>query len=310
MSDPAALRLPVRIEGLVFNIQRFSVHDGPGIRDLVFLKGCPLNCRWCSNPESQDARPAIAYNAERCIGRDVCGRCLPACPEGAIHAEGGKIGIARDLCTQCGKCVEACPAGALKLFGQPMSVEEVVRIAEEDSVFYTRSSGGITVSGGEPCQQSHFVEDLLRTCRESGIGTSVETTGHAKWEALERVSRYADTVIYDVKSIDSSKHRAFTGVPNTLILENLGRLASAFPDTPIVARTPVVPGFNDTVADIEAIVEFLRTVPTVKSYELLAYHRFGEGKYAQLGRRYPMCAVRPPPEEQMRELRSVAARFG
>ncbi|MBI1960473.1 MAG: glycyl-radical enzyme activating protein [Candidatus Rokubacteria bacterium] len=310
VSGRATQQAPVRTEGLVFNIQRFSVHDGPGIRDLVFLKGCPLRCRWCSNPESQDARPEIACNAERCIGMDACGRCRPACPEEAIGTEGGRIRLDRGRCTRCGQCLEACPAGALRLFGQPMSVEEVVRIAEEDSVFYARSSGGITVSGGEPCQQSRFVEALLRTCRDRGIGTSVETTGHAEWEDVERVCRYAETVLYDVKSLDSGKHRAFTGVPTTLILQNLGLLARAFPATPIVVRTPVVPGFNDTVTDIAAIAEFLRTVPTVRSYELLAYHGFGEGKYAQLGRRYPLGGVTPPPEERMRELRTVAARVG
>lgn len=267
MSGAAA---ETRTERFVFNIQRFSVHDGPGIRDLVFLKGCPA---------------------------------------GAITEDGGKVRIDRHRCTRCPECVEACPAGALRRFGQAMSVEEIVRIAEEDSVFYARSDGGVTVSGGEPCRQSAFVEFLLRTCRERGIGTTVETTGCARWTDVERVCRYADLVLYDVKSMDASKHKTFTGVGNARILANLRRLARAFPATPILARTPVVPAFNDTRQDIEAIATFLHAVPTVRGYVLLAYHRFGEVKYAQLGRPYPLPGLEPPSEERMRELGAVAAAF-
>lgn len=297
-----------RGEGLVFNIQRFSVHDGPGIRDLVFLKGCPLQCRWCSNPESQEQLPTLGYIADRCIGTGACGHCLRACDDQAIVAADGRIAIKRDVCTNCGKCAEACPAGALKLFGKPMQVEEVVRIAEEDGTFYARSGGGLTVSGGEPCQQSRFVEALLRTARDHGISTAIETTGHAKWEALERCARYADVILYDLKTMDAARHKEFTGVPNTLILQNLPRLSGAFPETPIFARTAVVPGFNDTPADIAAMAEFLATVPTVQSYELLPYHRFGEAKYAQLGRSYPMNGTLAPTLEQMAELGGIAAR--
>ncbi|MCC6533940.1 MAG: glycyl-radical enzyme activating protein [Burkholderiales bacterium] len=297
-------------EALVFNIQRFSVHDGPGIRDLVFFKGCPLRCRWCSNPESQHPLPEIAFKLDRCIGSDACGRCIPACPTDAIRIDRGKVRIDRRRCTRCGQCVGACDSGALTLFGKAMSVDDVVRVIEEDSVFYGRSGGGVTVSGGEPCQQAPFVEALLHECQERGIATSVETTGYARWRDVERVCRYADLVLYDVKCMDSTKHKAFTGVPNMLILENLRNLAGAFADTPIVVRTPIVPGFNDMADDIEAIVHFLQGIATVRSYELLAYHRFGEPKYRQLNRRYPLRGETSPSEERMRELRAIADRVG
>jgi pyruvate formate lyase activating enzyme len=190
-----------------------------------------------------------------------------------------------------------------------MSVDDVIRIVEEDSVFYSRSGGGITVSGGEPCQHAAFVENLLRRCREHGMTTSVETTGYARWTDVERVCRHADLVLYDVKCMDAAKHRQHTGVSNARILRNLRSLSRAFPGTPVVARTPVIPGFNDSPREIEAIAEFLGTIPTVRKYELLAYHRFGESKYAHLGRRYPLQGADKLSEELMQECCTVAARF-
>ncbi len=289
--------------GLILNIQRFSVHDGPGIRDLVFMKGCPLRCLWCSNPEAQNYNPEIAFIEGRCIG---CGWCKEACQAGAITIlPDGKASIEKSLCNDCGKCVEICPAQAIKLFGEYMSVDDVVRVVEEDSAFYYRSGGGITVSGGEPLSQAEFVHELLKSCRERGIDTAVEISGHANWEDVERVCRYANLIFYDIKHIDSGKHKAFAGVTNELILENIRRIASNFPKTPIVARTPIVPGFTDTEDNIKAIADFLSQIGSLKQYELLPYHGFGKPKYHQLGREYSLSSLQTPSQECMAILQKL-----
>jgi len=281
--------------GLVFNIQRFSVHDGPGVRDLIFMKGCPLRCQWCSNPESQNGYPEVAFNEDRCIGHDECGRCLEVCPVGAIiKSEGGKVGIDRKLCTNCGECSEVCPAKAMKVFGEYMSIDEIVGIVEEDSAFYSRSGGGVTIGGGEPLWQADFVYELLKQCRARGIHTAIETCGYADWKSMEKVCTYANLVLYDIKHIDSSKHKAGTGYGNGLILENIKRLSSCFSKTPIIARTPVITGFNDSAEVIRAIKDFLTGLSSLREYQLLPYHGFGESKYRQLGREYLFGGLKPP----------------
>jgi len=291
-------------QGRIFNIQRFSVHDGPGIRDLVFMKGCPLRCSWCSNPEAQNFYPEIAFNKSRCIG---CEYCIEVCPTGAITMLGnGKVRIKRRLCTNCGECAEICPARAIKLFGEYMSIGDVVRVVEEDSAFYWRSGGGITVSGGEPLSQAEFVHELLKFCRERGIDTAVEISGYANWEDVEMVCRYANLIFYDIKHIDSNTHKAFTGVTNELILENIKRIANYFPKIPIIARTPIIPGFTDSEDNIKAIADFLSQVESLEEYELLPYHEFGGPKYHQLGRRYSLSGLQPPSQECMAMLRELA----
>jgi pyruvate formate lyase activating enzyme len=293
-------------QGLVFNIQRFSLHDGPGIRDLVFVKGCPLRCAWCFNPESQNAYPEISYNEARCIGHDRCGRCLNECTEGAvISLNGGTVSIDRGLCTNCGRCAAACPAEAIKVIGDYMPIDDIVKVAEEDTVFYSRSGGGITVSGGEPSTQPEFVCELLEKCRSRGMSTAVETCGYAQWEDIAKACKHADTVFYDIKHIDPGEHRVLTGVDNRMILENLGRLIHAFPLLPIVVRTPIVPGFTDSEENIEGIARFVGTVSGLRSYDLLPYHGFGEPKYRQLGRDYPLSGIQPPTTEQMTTLRRI-----
>jgi len=295
--------------GLVFNIQKFSLHDGSGIRTLIFLKGCPLSCYWCANPEGQACGPELAYRPDKCIGQAECDRCQQACEVDAIRSrEDGKIEIARELCTDCGQCVEACPSKALELFGTPMSVDELIRVAEEDSSFYARSGGGVTLSGGEPLSQTGFVLDFLNKAHARGIDTALETSGLCKWEDLEQVCQRVNHVFFDVKTMDPEKHEAGTGVGNERIIENLQRLCETFPSLPVTVRTPVIPGFNDSPNDIRAIAAFVRRLPGMVSYELLPFHRFGEGKYDQLGRVCPHKDLEPPAKEQMEDLRQLLVR--
>lgn len=293
--------------GLVFNIQQFSVHDGPGIRTIVFLKGCPLRCQWCANPESQHHFPELAYNHNKCIGAHECQICKQFCTAGAIkEGENDKVKIDRSQCTNCGECAEICPSKALEVFGKYMSVEEVLKIVEEDSIFYARSGGGLTLSGGEPLLQAEFVYKLLKEAKERGMDTAIETCGYVDWKKAEPVFKYLNTVFFDIKCVDGNKHKQFTGLSNEIILSNFIKLCQLYPKTPIIVRTPVVPGFNDTEEDIFAIANFIKGIPHV-TYELLPYHRFGESKYTYLGKQYLLTGVEKPAEERMKALRSIVS---
>jgi pyruvate formate lyase activating enzyme len=290
--------------GLIFNIQKFSVHDGAGIRTLVFLKGCPLKCKWCSNPEGQSFAPQLAFNPNKCIGLSECALCMRACPTGVIRENSdGKAQIERILCDNCGACADMCPSRALETLGKRMSVEQVIATVEEDSAFYARSGGGLTLSGGEPISQAGFVKKLLAAARSRGIDTALETSGYCAWNDMEEVCRLVTHVFFDIKSADREKHRRDAGVDNEVILENLRRLVQRFPALSITVRTPVIPGFNDSPDDIRKIAEFLNTLPVRPAYELLAYHRFGEPKYRQLGLEYPLPDLEPPTTEHMQALR-------
>jgi pyruvate formate lyase activating enzyme len=306
----AAARAPgagAESRGLIFNIQKFSLHDGSGIRTLVFLQGCPLACRWCSNPEGQARLPVLAFDVNKCIGTAECDRCLQACAEKAIACSGdGRVRIERELCNDCGKCAEICPSLALTLLGRTMSVGEVLDAVEEDGSFYARSGGGLTLSGGEPLSQPRFAGELLKTARSRGIGTALETSGHCRWEDLQEVCRYADQVFYDVKCLDPARHEDHVRVGNRLILENLRRLCEQFPDLPVVVRTPIIPGFNDSPEDVAAVAGFVRDLPGSRSHELLPYHGFGGPKYRQLGWEYPLEDLEAPTEERMARLREIA----
>jgi pyruvate formate lyase activating enzyme len=293
--------------GLIFNIQKFSLHDGSGIRTLVFLKGCPLTCKWCANPEGQSYTPELAYRRDKCIGIAECDRCREVCEVDAIRgAEDGRVDIARELCTDCGKCVEACPSEALEIFGTSMSAEELIRVVEEDSSFYARSGGGVTLSGGEPLVQVEFVIDFLTKARARGIHTALETSGLCRWEDLERACRLVDQIFFDVKALDCTKHEEGAGVGNERILENLGNLRESFPSLPVTVRTPVIPGFNDMPEEIRDIAAFLDRLPgDPVEFELLPYHRFGESKYSQLGKAYPLQGLEPPPKQRIEDLRQL-----
>lgn len=277
-----------KIEGYVFNIQRYSVHDGDGIRTNVFLKGCPLRCSWCSNPESHDIYPEVARNEGRCLGVEKCDFCSKACPHGALALpEQGAPIILRDKCKRCMSCVSSCPAGALTAYGKLRSVANVLDDVEKDSLFYARSGGGMTLSGGEPLMQAEFALALLREAKRRRIHTAIETCGQVPWSVYERAVPFIGEMMYDIKLIDPTKHKEHTGLSNSLILSNLSKIIEIFPNLQLKVRTPVVPGVNDTEEDITAILDFLEPYPSV-SYELLPYHRLGTQKYYFLDRGYPM----------------------
>ncbi|MFT4302691.1 MAG: glycyl-radical enzyme activating protein [Desulfovibrio sp.] len=293
-----------QVKGTVFNIQKFSVHDGEGIRTLVFLKGCPLHCLWCSNPESQNIKPEHAFNPSRCLSAEVCGRCLKVCPSGALGLVEGIIMHDRSRCTECMACVHACPSGAQSIYGESMSVEQVLNKVEEDGVFYHRSGGGMTLSGGEALTQHEFAHALLREGKRHHINTTIETCGCYPYGHLYEACKHLDKLIFDIKSLNAVKHKQFTGVDNALILKNFAAICEDFPYLPILVRTPVVPGFNDSDDDIIAIREFIPRRPNIE-YELLTYHRMGQPKYTYLGRRYELDDVKAD-EARMERLRELA----
>ena len=280
--------------GVVFNIQKYSVHDGPGIRTIAFLKGCPLRCLWCSNPESQKREPELARNAGRCIGISRCGRCIAACPRQAISTgEDDTPRLDRSLCAGCDMpCARACPSQGLLVYGRTMSVGEVLDVVEKEAVFY-RENGGLTLSGGEPLMQGSFALSLLREARQRRINTAIETSGFVQADLLLEAAGLLDSIIIDLKHTDPALHRQMAGVDNAPILDNIKRLATTFPERTILVRTPVIPGFNDTEEAITAIAEFLRPFPSLL-WEMLPYHRLGTQKYLFLDREYALGEVSLP----------------
>lgn len=292
--------------GRIVNIQKYSVHDGPGIRDLVFMKGCPLKCMWCSNPETQSFDFQLAFNNIRCIGAEQCGYCAESCnKEAIIIDQEGSIQLDRNKCIQCFSCVEVCCSKALHVFGVDMTVNEVFDKTQDQAETW-RSNGGITISGGEPLMQADFLAELLEKYKSVGVHTAIETTGYCSWETFEKVARWCNLIYYDVKLMNPVKHKKYTGVDNKLILENLKRLSETFPESEIIVRTPVIPGINDKNEEIMEIVNFLITLKKIDDYELLAYHAFGSNKYKFLGRTYKMGGIGSPSKAQIEEMNQQA----
>jgi pyruvate formate lyase activating enzyme len=277
--------------GTIFNIQRFSLHDGPGIRTTVFFKGCPLRCAWCHNPESQNPYPELFFKERNCIG---CRRCLE-CPRGAIEWKGGVL-IKRELCDACGRCATVCPSEALAMVGEKITVDEVMREVLRDRVFYERSGGGITLSGGEPFFQPQFLEELLTAARSGGIHTAVETCGYTDWRGIEGVSGLVDHFLYDLKTPDPQKHLRITGASNEKIVSNLEKLLELGKEVTI--RIPVVPPHNLADSkDANDLVSFLLQLRRREDFEvdLLPYNELTPLKYGWLGREYPLRVKDPRP---------------
>jgi len=285
---------PNDILGTIFNIQRFNIHDGFGIRTLIFLKGCPLKCFWCSNPEGINSNIEIAYSMNSCIS---CEECLKICPVDAISKE-KQNRILRNKCVFCEKCVEACPTGALELIGKRMTINEVLKEIEKDSPFYKMSGGGITVTGGEPLTQWKFVRALLKKVKNRNVNTAIETSGYVKWEHFEEIIPYIDLILYDVKLIDSERHEKYCGVKNETILRNLKKLDS-LGQPPIIIRNIIVPGYTDTKKEIDGKIDLLKTLKSIVRIDLIPYHRFGITKYRKLGIEDNQNKLNPPKDKSL-----------
>ena len=283
--------------GIVFNIQHFSVNDGPGIRTTVFLKGCPLRCRWCHNPESISPKPELMIREDRCIR---CGDCVALCSHSAISKQGERLVTARELCRNSGDCVETCYAGAREIVGKEMSADDVMQEVEKDIVFFDQSRGGVSFSGGEPLLQHEFLLSLLEASKMKGLHTVVDTTGFTKPSILEQVIPLVDLFLYDLKTLDEEKHKEYTGVSNHLILQNLEHLAQWRKD--VVVRIPIVPGVNDSPDEILRIGEFVARLGGIREIQLLPYHQTGMEKYTRLGLEYTMPHTIPPTPERMEEI--------
>ncbi|QEM67832.1 glycyl-radical enzyme activating protein [Geobacter sp. FeAm09] len=282
--------------GLVFNIQKYSISDGPGIRTTVFLKGCPARCWWCHNPESQAPEPEATVMASRCL---ACGECVAACPRGIIGD--GKQSPAD--CILCGACVEACPPGARTLAGTAMTTAQVLAVVMQDRVFYEESGGGVTFSGGEPLMQYEFLRSLLAACREQGIRTAVDTGGFAPREHLLEIAGLADLILYDLKLMDDRRHREATGLGNRLVLDNLAALGQAH--GAIWIRVPIIPGVNDDMGNLAATARLAAGIPGVRQVNLLPFHRTWHAKLGRLGRAMPDNDTATPSRERMEEVAEI-----
>lgn len=283
--------------GIIFNIQRYSIHDGPGIRTTVFFKGCPLECFWCQNPESQRRKPEIFLDKENCT---CCGLCVAVCPTGASALTDGHSVIERRKCEGCGDCVEKCINDARTLIGKYVTVNEIVQEVLRDKKYYDNSGGGVTLSGGEPLYQPEFARSILKSCKQSGLHTAIETCGYAPWSTMEKLLEYTDLVLYDIKCIDPKKHRDATRQSNELILENAKKLARCIP---MRVRVPLISGFNDFPQEVRAILNFVKKELGTVEIDLLPYNKLGECKYRRLDR--PAIELQSTDENHLKVLEKL-----
>lgn len=293
--------------GIIFDIKKFAIHDGPGIRTTVFFKGCPLECSWCHNPEATHPEAELVWFENKCIR---CGICIDTCPNDAHELLPNRSRVYhQDQCTLCGACIEVCHAEALVMEGREVTVEEVMVELRKDMPFYEDSGGGITLSGGEPTLQHKFALALLKQCQSEGLHTALDTAGQTPWRILERMLRYTDLVLFDIKHMHSASHRQHTGVPNENILANLTHIGDC--GVPIEIRMPIVPGINDSRETIESAAAFLADVKNITRVVLLSYHRLGEAKYGRLNRdAYKLEDVEPPGPDRMQEVAEWVRPYG
>ena len=291
--------------GVIFDIKKYAIHDGPGIRTTVFFKGCPMRCSWCHNPESWSPEPEPMFRAVRCIR---CGQCVEICPEDAITFSNELPHTDSARCTRCGTCIPACPSQARAIAGREVTVDEVIMEIAKDTVFYDASGGGVTFSGGEPLMQPDFLTALLGECRLRGIHTAIDTCCYAEGAIMEKIAPLADLFLCDIKHVDPGKHKQFTGVENGQILENISFLTKS--GRPVIIRIPVVPGFNDTVEEITAVVEFVKSLEAIQQIDLLPYNSAGVSKARRLGRNGEMLQSQRPDETLMQTLATDIRRQG
>lgn len=287
-------------KGIVFNIQRFAVHDGPGIRTVVFLKGCNLRCLWCCNPESQSSDPELAINWNLCT---TCKKCLDYCPHGANKIVNGEIFYLKENCKLCGLCLHLCPGQSRKLYGRLVGLNEVVEEIKKDKPFYDNSGGGITVSGGEPFLQPKFLLSLLRRSRRELLHMAIETSGYFRWQMIDdEILDHVDLMLFDLKLMDEKKHKQFTGQGNQIILRNLAKMVDR---VKTIIRVPVIAGINDDVENINPMIKFILDLKRAEEVNLIPYHNFGEFKYAMLEREYEKEAFSSPAPEKLSKIRDL-----
>lgn len=291
--------------GIVFDIKKFSIHDGPGIRTTVFFKGCPLSCWWCHNPESQALEPERIYWENRCIR---CGACQEVCEQEAISFEGDFPLTDDERCTLCGSCVQACYSQAREIVGREMVAAQVIAEIERDIPFYEESGGGVTFSGGEPLSQVGFLLALLQACQERDIHTAVDTCGFAPWESFDRIRERVGLFLYDLKLMDNLRHRKFTGVSNDLVLKNLQALSQR--GHHIALRVPIIPGINDDDENLHQMGAFAAGLPHLDRLDILPYHHAATSKYERLDKSYGLSQARPPSDERMAEIAEALRGFG
>jgi len=296
--------------GIVYNTTKYMLEDGPGIRTVVFLKGCPLRCLWCSSPLCQTTEPSLVYLKYKCIS---CGACLPACPNQSLFEdEEGKIGRNFEKCTNCGICAKACPVGAREMRGSTLTVEEVLEKVEKDRIFYRRGSGGVTLSGGEILMQAEFATNILKRCWDKLIHTAIETCAFGAWEDLRSVLTYTNLAFIDIKHSDPLTHKKLTGHSNRQIQENIRKAAAYCLELKrhLILRFAVVPGMNDSRENLRDIAQFLKGLPGGWELNLLPYHKYGISKYDWLGKEYKLLDVEPPSREQLLEMVQYFESFG
>lgn len=292
---------------LVFNIQKFSTHDGDGVRTTIFFKGCPLKCRWCHNPESQRYEKELIFHHNKCV---VCGKCVVKCPQQANSIVDGKLVFDRDKCTACGVCTDWCIKEAREIAGKEYTVDELVKEAKKDQIFYEQSGGGVTLSGGEVMAQNiDYIEQLCKRLHREGISVFIDTSGYTKYENLKRLIPFADVFLYDIKAIDSEEHKDYIGVDNALILENLVKLSND--GAGIYARLPIIGKVNATDEYINSVIRFLEDNHVkVQQVNLLPYHDIGKGKYASLDRPYDEASMVKPDKELMEHFKAMFEEHG
>lgn len=292
------------VSGTIFNIQKYSIHDGPGIRTTVFLKGCSLRCWWCHNPESLNEKQEIIFLEKKCIN---CRDCEKICEVGAIEFTNGGLYRNKEKCSLCGKCTDICPSEALEYIGKEMTIDEVIREIEKDEVFYEESSGGVTFSGGEPLLQIDFLDSIITSLKEKGTHVVIDTSGYVPWENIDRIKDNVDLFLYDIKHMNNEAHKKFTGVSNIRILDNLKRLS--INGSKIWVRVPVIPGINDDDSNILSICEYLLSI-NLKDVFLLPYHNIAYHKYEELDMSYKLLDVLPPKDKDIKRINNIFTNKG